>query len=115
LEFVPVGAKIELDLGREPEVKVERKLMDFARINLRFNKDDRLIAFDTEQEVEFEIHNYKPRPIKLEVYEHIDGQWEIISNSHDYTREDAHTIKFVVELQANATDKIKYRARILRK
>lgn len=115
LEFVPVGSKVELDLGHEPEVKVERKLMDFARINLRFNKDDKLIAFDTEQEVEFEIHNYKPKPVKLEVYEHIDGQWEIISQNHDYTREDAHTIKFVIELEASAKDKIKYRTRISRK
>lgn len=115
LDFTPVDSKVELDLGGEPEVKVKRKLMDFVRINLRFNKEDKLVAFDTEQEVEFEIHNYKPKAIKLEVYEHIEGQWEIIFSSHDYTREDVHTIKFVVELEADSEDRIKYRARILRR
>jgi hypothetical protein len=113
IDFVPVGKEIKLNLGPDLEVEVEKKLMDYARINLEFNEDNELAFFDTEEEFKLEPRNYKDTQIKLELLEHIAGQWELLSSSYDYEKKDVNTIQFTIDLAAGSKQTITYRVRHL--
>jgi hypothetical protein len=106
--FAPVGGEVKLHLGPDREIVAERKRMGFARINFRFDQNNWVAGFDTEEEYRIKLHNHKPVPVKVEVYERFKGEWEITSKSHDYERKDARTILFKLDLPANSEEVIKY-------
>ncbi len=113
IDFVPVGKEIKLNLGPDLEVEIEKKLMDYTRINLEFNEDNELAFFDTEDEFKLEPRNYKDTPIKLEILESIAGQWELLSASHNYEKKDVHTIQFTIDLATGSKQTVTYRVRHL--
>jgi hypothetical protein len=114
LRFIPKGGEVELNLGGEPEVKVERKLNDYAVENLKFNKDEQLIGKEVQEEVKFEIQNFQLVKVKLELFESFSGQWEIVSSSHKYEAVDANTIKFTLDVPANGSVNVTYKAKFQR-
>jgi hypothetical protein len=44
--------------------------------------------------------------------EPVPGDWEILSNSHKYTKADAHTLEFDVPVPKNGEVKVTYRVRV---
>ena len=112
IDFIPVGSDVKLYMGADPEVKVKKKQMNIRRINLQFDKDNRMVRFDTEREYILEVENYKAEKIKLEIKENLGREWDIISSSHKYDIKDANSIEFKLDIPPKGKDTIKYQVRL---
>ncbi len=97
--FTPVGEKMELGIGKGRDVSVTQKKMKDERINVRRNDYGRIVLYDTDEEMKVTIENFKDKPVVIELTETIPGQWDMESCTHDFEKEDAHTLTFALELK----------------
>ena len=66
----------------------------------------KLGKYGYEKEVEFEIKNHKEENIVTYVEFNLEGNWEIISSSDDYEKENSKKIKFKIKMDRESTKKI---------
>lgn len=95
-KYVPIGQEIELVLGRDPEVILERVRLDVRRDNFWFRHTDgrRLINADGQQRIESNwpvsgwdeheswverIRNYRDKPVEVEIRLVFNGHVEFVS------------------------------------
>ena len=102
--LVPVGEKMELYIGDSRDIVVTQQKMKDSRINLRRNNSNRVILYDTEEEITAKIENFKDSPAELTVIEHIPGQWDMENCNMKYEKKDANTLEFEIELPARTED-----------
>lgn len=76
LTFQP-GRTLDVDLGAEADVVVERKLMNVTRSNFETDRYGRLIGSDTAEEYLLTVHNHLSSDVKLEVAETVLSTWEL--------------------------------------
>ena len=55
-----------------------------------------------------ELTNSKSETASVKVVEHINGDWVIIDPSHDYIKEDASTIHFLIDVDPGKKEFITY-------
>ena len=99
-KLVPVGEKMELYIGDSRDIVVTQRKMTDAQINIRRNNKDQIVMYDTDEEIVAKIENFKDGPAVLTVIEHIPGQWDMESCNMEYTKKDAFTLEFEIELPA---------------
>jgi hypothetical protein len=66
----------------------------------------------SESSWEIELRNHKDSAERVEVYEPIGGDWEVVQSSHPHIRKDAHTFTFEVVVPPNGETKVTYRVRV---
>jgi len=98
--LVPVGEKTELYIGDSRDIVVTQQKMKDTRINLRKNNAENVVLYDTDEEITAKIENFKDSPAVLTMIQHIPGQWDMEKCNMEYTRKDAHTLEFEIELPA---------------
>jgi hypothetical protein len=98
--LVPVGEKMELYIGDSRDIVVTQRKMTDAQINLRKNNDGVVVLFDTDEIIKAKIENFKDSPAVLTMIQHIPGQWDMEECNQKYTKKDASTLKFEIELPA---------------
>jgi len=107
--LVPVGQKTELYIGDSRDIVVTQHKMKDDQINLRKNNRGDVILFDTDELITAKIENFKDKPATLTMIQHIPGQWEMKDCTLDgkdakYTKKDAFTLEFEIELPARTDD-----------
>jgi len=55
------------------------------------------------------IENFKDKAASINIIEPMSGEWEIISNSHPYTRKHHQQLEFKIELPAKGKKTLTYR------
>jgi hypothetical protein len=98
--LVPVGEKMELYIGDSRDIVVTQRKMTDTQINVRRNNKDRIVLFDTDEEIVAKIENFKDSSAILTMLQHIPGQWDMEKCNMQYKRKDAYTIEFEIELPA---------------
>jgi hypothetical protein len=98
--LVPVGEKMELYIGDSRDIVVTQRKMKDAQIEIRKNNDGGVVLFDTDELITAKIENFKDSPAVLTMIQHIPGQWDMEECSLKYTKKDASTLKFEIELPA---------------
>lgn len=95
---------VRLRLGTAFDVVGERKQMDFRADTAR-----RQIS----EEIEVTIRNHKPEAVRVLVRENLLrwSSWEITERSHPFTKLDASTVEFPVEVPKDGETKVRYRVR----
>ena len=101
--LVPVGEKMELYIGDSRDIVVTQRKMRDTRTEIRKNNDGIIVLYDTDEIVTAKIENFKDSPTVLTI-QHIPGQWDMEECNLQYTKKDASTLKFEIELPAR-TDK----------
>jgi hypothetical protein len=96
--LVPVGEKMELYIGDSRDIVVTQRKMTDAQINLRKNNDGAIVLFDTDEVITAKIENFKDSPAVLTMIQHIPGQWDMEKCNLKYTRKDAGTLEFEIEM-----------------
>jgi hypothetical protein len=71
-----------------------------AQIDIRTNNDGKTVLFDTDEIITAKIENFKDSPAVLTMIQHIPGQWDMEACNMKYTKKDAATLKFEIELPA---------------
>lgn len=103
--LVPVGQKSELYIGDSRDIVVTQRKMKEEQINIRRNRKEQVILFDTDEVITARIENFKDTPAVLTMIQHIPGQWDMKSCNMDYTKKDAFTLEFEITLPARKGDK----------
>jgi hypothetical protein len=107
--LVPVGEKMQLYIGDSRDIVVTQRKMQDAQINLRKNNSGNVVLYDTDEIITAKIENFKDSPAVLTMIQHIPGQWEmedcrldgkVLTLGSGYTKKDAGTLKFEIELPA---------------
>jgi hypothetical protein len=100
--LVPVGEKMELYIGDSRDIVVTQHKMRETQVNLRKNNDTnpKVVLYDTDEIITAKIENFKDSPAVLTMIQHIPGQWDMEECNFKYTRKDASTLKFEIELPA---------------
>lgn len=98
--LVPIGQKTELYIGNSRDIVVTQRKMRDTQINLRKNKDGKVVLFDTDELITAKIENFKDKPATLTMVQHISGQWEMKDCNMEYTKKNASTLEFEIQLPA---------------
>jgi len=69
MPYTPIGEELELDVGGDTLVAVERKLMDYKKVELSFDRYNRVSGYDTEESFSIEVRNRSEKPIEIELFE----------------------------------------------
>ena len=102
IDHTPKDETIKVKMGDAFDVVAERKQTEWRKLGPGL------------YEVSFEIklRNHKETPVTVSVIEPIPGDWEILQNSHDYEKVEAHTVQFDVPVEKDEEAKLRYRVRV---
>jgi hypothetical protein len=107
IDHTPKNEKVRLKLGDAFDVTAHRKQTDYKSLG-RQGKFGNV----SESAYELVLKNAKKEAITVSVREPLPGDWEMIQNSHPFTKEDAHTAQFRVEVPAGGSATLTYRIRV---
>jgi hypothetical protein len=102
IEHTSVDEEISLKIGEAFDIVAERVQTDYKQKTSRLH----------ESEWEITLKNHKKEDVMVSILESLSGNWSVISNSHPYTKKDAFTIKFDVNVPKDDEVKVKYRLRV---
>ena len=102
IDHTPKDEQVSIKMGEAFDVIGTRKQTDFKRVS------------NTVSEMTWEIalRNHKAEEVTVRVEEPVPGDWDVLSNSHKYTKADAHTLRFDVPVPKDGEAKVTYRVRV---
>ena len=102
IDHTPKEKEITLKVGEAFDVVAERRQTDYKKISTRLH----------ESEWEIRLRNHKEEDINVGVLEPLTGNWKVVANTHRFTKADAFSIRFDVEVPGDGEAKIVYRVRV---
>jgi len=102
VEHTPVDEEISLKIGQAFDILAERIQTDYKLKTSRLH----------ESEWEITLKNHKKEDVMVSIIEPLFGNWSVIDSSHPYTKKNAFTIKFDVNVPKDDEVKVKYRLRV---
>jgi hypothetical protein len=101
IDHTPRDEKLHVKVGEAFDVIGDRKQTSWKTLG----------SCGSESEWEIALRNHKDVAQPVEDVEPVDGDWEILSASHQATKKDARTFAFDVTVPASSEVKITYRVR----
>jgi hypothetical protein len=102
IDHTPKGEEVRLRVGYAFDIAAERKVLNEER------RTDRLYV----RTVEVKIRNRKEEPIRVKVWEVIEGDWTIEQETFEHRQEDARTAEWTVPIGKNEEAVLTYTVRI---
>jgi hypothetical protein len=102
IDHTPRDEKIEVKLGEAFDVVADRKQMEWRALG----------ACTSESSWSIALRNHKDEGVTIEVIEPANGDWEILSSSHKFEKEDAQTFKFTIDVPGRGETKVSYKIRV---
>ena len=106
---VPVGEDMDVYIGDSRDIVVTQRKMRDEKINIRRNKKNRVVLYDTDEVIKATIENFKDKPAKLTMVQHIPGQWDMEKSNLKYKRKDASTLEFDIALPGHGKQELSMR------
>ena len=103
IDHTPEGEKVVLKIGEAFDVVADRRQTEFEVV---------ASGHVWEEAFEVVIRNHKKEDIVVQVVEPLPGEWRMLSNSHDFEKLDAFTVRFDVPVKAGGEATLQYRIRI---
>jgi hypothetical protein len=101
IDHTPKDERLSLTVGKSFDIVASRKRLNFKRIN------DRTF----EETFEVEVRNRKEVADSVYLLERHYGDWKVMEKSMDFTKLDAITMQFKVDLKAGEVKKVTYTVR----
>jgi len=102
IEHTPKDEEVRLKVGEAFDVVAERKQTDY-----------KLLLSDThESEWEITLRNHKKEDIRVGIVEPLYGSWQVMTSTHPFTKVDAFTLRFDVDVPKDGEVKVLYRIRV---
>ncbi|MEW5722268.1 MAG: hypothetical protein AB1896_04120 [Thermodesulfobacteriota bacterium] len=98
--LAPVGEKLEVYVGDSRDIVVTQRLMSEKKVNVRRNRDNEIVLYDSDEVIEAKIENFKDKPAVVTMIQHIPDQWEMKDCNLKYERKDYQTLEFRIEVPA---------------
>lgn len=93
----PKGQTIQLSSGRAFNVTGKRKVLNYDRQR----KSEEAV-------IEIQVNNGREDSVQVKLIEHINGNWIVKQETHNYTKEDASTIHFPMTLAPGEQKTVSY-------
>ena len=101
VDHTPKDEEIEILLGDAFDIVGERVVMD-----------RREIRYDTwEYDVQVTIRNHKTEDVEIVYWDHVWGDWEVRTSTHEYDQKDASTVEFVIPVESDGETVLTYTIR----
>ncbi|MDZ7374431.1 MAG: hypothetical protein ONB23_10730 [candidate division KSB1 bacterium] len=97
---VPVGKEVSITTGYAFDLEGKRTLVETRQISPEAREETYAI----------DIKNSKHELVRVEVLEHLPGDWEIRRSSHPFRKKSATDVQFVVDVPADGQATIQYTA-----
>lgn len=107
VKYIPIDEEVEMQLGHDPEVRIAPKLMDWRKVDVRFNAAGNVSGWTTQEDWTFELQNSKSIPVTLDIRRNFAGDWEVASDDA-FEKVDATKIKYVLKLKPGEKRTLKY-------
>jgi hypothetical protein len=101
IDHTPKNESLDLTLGQAFDITARTKQIDYERLS------DRIY----ENEYEIELKNAKKETVTVDLREQMPGTWKIIKESQEHKKLDAHTAGWLIQIPAEGSTKLTYRAR----
>jgi hypothetical protein len=98
LDYVPVGEDTMIRIGDSRDILITQQKMYAKNINVRRNKENMVVLYDTDEKIYSKIENFKDEQAVLTMIQHIPGQWDMIDCNMTYTLKDSSKLEFEIRL-----------------
>jgi hypothetical protein len=107
VKYIPIKETVELELGNDREVLVKPSLMNWQKIDLRFDQNGNVKGWTIKESWEVEVQNSKDIDIVLDIRRNFSGDWEIETDAK-YEKVDANKVKFALRLKPREKQQFTY-------
>jgi hypothetical protein len=108
MPFVRIPAcRVDLKLGNDREVLVKPKLMDWQKLDIRFDQHGNVAGWMIKETWSFEVQNSKEIDVMLDIRRNFPGDWELKTEA-PHEKVDAGKVKFVLPLKSHAKQTFTY-------
>lgn len=98
IDYVPTGENTMIKIGDSRDIVITQQKMHAKNINVRRNKENIIVLYDTDEKIYAKIENFKDQAAVLTMIQHIPGQWEMADCDMKYTLKDSSTLEFEIRL-----------------
>ena len=98
IDYVPAGENTMIRIGDSRDIVITQQKMHAKNINVRRNKENIIVLYDTDEKIYAKIENFKDQAAVLTMIQHIPGQWEMTDCDMKYTLKDSSTLEFEIRL-----------------
>jgi hypothetical protein len=102
IDHTPKDEKVKIKVGEAFDVVGERTQKDWRKI----------ASGVYEAEWEIQLRNHKPEAAQVTIFEPIPGDWQVIRSSHPYEKDEAHALKYKVNVPGDGKTTVSYRVRM---
>ncbi len=99
VKYIPVKETVELELGSDPEVMIKPVLMDWQKLDIKFDQHGNVSGWTTKETWQFEVQNSKEIEVVLDIRRNFQGDWSLTTDTA-HEKVDATKVKFVVPLKS---------------
>lgn len=99
--YIPIGEKVELNLGAARDVRVEPVMIDFRTDNFLFNSRGDISGWDEQRSFQIKVSNFRSIPIKVEVWRNFSTpHWDLVTDGDYglYEKVNMKTVKYSLDL-----------------
>jgi len=107
--YTPVNQKMKLYVGDSRDVVVTQRKTHTKNKNIKRNRKNQIILHDKIETMQLIIENFKDKEATINIIEPMSGEWEIIKNSHPFTRKHHQQMEFTIKLPAKSKKTLTYR------
>jgi hypothetical protein len=98
VKYIPIKETVELELGNDPEVMIKPVLMDWRKVEIKFDEHGNVSGWTTKETWEFEVQNSKEIEVVLDIRRNFKGDWSLTTQA-PHEKVDANKVKFIVPLK----------------
>ncbi len=99
IETTHPGKQRDLYIGKSRDITVETNVMKENRVNVHRNENNRVVLYDTEEEIRFVVENFKDSTATVNLLYNIPGEWQLIDSSIPWNRSGAHLAELEIRLE----------------
>ncbi|MCX6923633.1 MAG: hypothetical protein NT154_10570, partial [Verrucomicrobia bacterium] len=98
VKYIPIKETVELELGNDAEVMIKPVLMDWRKLDIKFDQNGNVSGWTTKETWQFEVQNSKEIEVVLDIRRNFQGDWSLVTEAA-HEKVDANKVKFVVPLK----------------
>jgi hypothetical protein len=108
VKYIPVNEQVDLELGLDPEILVKPVLVDWEKVDIRFDAKGDVRGWTVRETWQIETRNSKPIDVLIDIRRNFKGDWALESDA-PYEKVDATKAKFVVPLKSGEKRILQYK------
>ncbi len=107
VKYIPLQETVELELGPDPEVLIKPVLMDWQKVDIKFDQQGNVSGWTLKETWQFELQNSKELEVVLDIRRNFGGDWSLATEA-PHEKVDANKVKFIVPLKPREKQTFSY-------